>query len=74
MLRVSVKFFPHHYAPILQKLCSSDQRYRLNIFSNYVFDVDENSKQGVPNCWVFVEFFHVPIPRKGSDSTTTPEQ
>jgi len=24
-----------------------------------------------PNCWVSVEFHHAPIPRKGSDSTTT---
>jgi len=24
-----------------------------------------------PNCWVSVEFFHVPIPRKGSGSTAT---
>jgi len=24
-----------------------------------------------PDCWVSVEFLHAPIPRKGSDSTTT---
>jgi len=26
---------------------------------------------GWPDCWVYVEFLHAPIPRKGSGSTTT---